>query len=176
MQIHLRYMLLVVAFLAASCSIIQHQLPSGYDQYRSNPLCEDGEILILRIGNLYPSDTVSVYLEDKLVLKNLSRGCLFPVDTGARKFGGHGEYHYDYLLVWGRNHNSIDVYNMKDPLKKKIKHVVVKDSLSIKVVHNKGDYKEIVIPKDNDSLIHFLFETIDDTVRVRTSDHLLYFM
>lgn len=175
MKIHFRHIPLVMAFLTASCSISQHKLPSSYDQFLSDSLCKDGQMLLLEIGNLYPSDTVCVYLENKIVLKNLYRGWPFPIDTGAKKYGGHGEYYYDFLLVWERNRNSINVYNMNDPLKKKIKHVVVRDSLSIKMVHNKGNHKEIVIPKDNDSLIRFLFEAIDDTVRVITSDHIHYF-
>lgn len=177
MKIHLRYMIFALVLLATGCSImIRHKLPSTYDQYRKNPLCKGGQVFLLEIGNLYSQDTVSVYIENKRVLKELYRGCMFPTDTGARRYGGHGEYYYDYLVVWEKNRNAVNVFNMKDPHKRLIKHVVVKDSLSIKVFHNKGDYKELTIPKDNDSIVHILFEAVNDTMRVITSDHILYFM
>jgi hypothetical protein len=131
---------------------------------------------MLQIGNLYSPDTVSLYIENKLVLEKLYRGCQFPTDTGAKRLGGHGEYSYDFLLVWEKNRNAINVFYLKDPHKRLIKRVNVKDSLSIKVVHNKGDFKQIMIPKDNDSFLHILFEPIDDTVRVLTFNHLLYSM
>lgn len=165
-------------FIGSSCSInIRSNLPSDYTElhYRvykglnnndklDKSLC-DGQLLMLQIARLSPKDTISVYINGKLVLKNITTQYPFPY-IDKEEYGGHGEHYYDFLLVKKTKGNKLFLVNLRDPKKKKIAAVSINDNLVICVVNERGEHKTLTIPKNND---HFLeirfFETTVDTLQ-----------
>ena len=172
------YFFLIMMFLGSRCSInIRNNLPSDYTElhyrvykYLNNnekidkSLC-DGQLLMLQVAQLTPKDTISVYINGKLVLKNITTDYPFPY-IDKKEYGGLGEHYYDFLLVKKTKGNKLFLVNLRDPKKKKIAAVSINDNLDICVVDEKGEHKTLSIPKNNDHFLEIRFsETDADTLQ-----------
>lgn len=174
------YYLLFLILLCASggCSInIRSKLPTNYTDlnykiekriknnvHLDESLCE-GQLMMLQIGCLYPTDTVSVSFNGKIVLKNITTDYPFPY-IDKEEYGGHGEHYYDFLLFRKTNGNTLLLMNLRDPKKKVIAQASVKDSLDIRVVYNNEPPKRISIPKTTDYFLEIrFFRSFVDTLQ-----------
>ena len=114
-------------------------------------LC-DGQLMMLQIGNMLPGDTVSVYINDIVLLENVTTDYPYPY-IDKEEYGGHGEHNYDFLLYKKKYGNTLLVVNLRDPQKNLIKQVKLKNDFHIKAIDGNGCQKEFAIPKN---LNHFL--------------------
>ena len=130
--------------MSSSCHMnTRTTLPSTFEELRTNGLFEDGRMSLLQIKNLLPGDTISLYVNEVLVLKEVTVNYPYPGYIDIEKWGGHGEYNFDFLL-WKRNHQIILV-NMEDPHKTIIKRILDKNTLIFKAVDERGEKKELMI-------------------------------
>lgn len=165
-------------FIGSSCSVnIRSNLPSDYTELHykvytglenndelDKSLCY-GQLLLLHIAQLTPEDTISVYMNGQLVIKNITTDYPFPY-IDKEEHGGHREHYYDFLLVKKTKGNKLFLVNLRDPKKKKIAAVSVNDNLDICVVDEKGEHKTLSIPKNNDHFLEIRFsETDADTLQ-----------
>lgn len=161
--VYLEFM--VMLLVVSGCStFIRSSLPTDYtdinhkvnkDIVNNDKLDKsfcDGQLMMLEIGWICPGDTVSVYMNDTIVIENITTDYSYPY-IDKEEYGGHGEHYYDFLLYKKKCSNKLFVVNLRDPQKKIIKQVKIKDSLRIKDINENGSQKEFVIPKD---LNHFL--------------------
>lgn len=168
-----RLLLMFFSILYSGCSSIRNELPVEYAQFYNNTLCDAGKIMFLQIGNLFPTDTVNVFFEGKNVLKNLTQDYPFPYIC-EKKYGGHNEYYYDFLII--KQDNSILITNFNDRKRKVIKRVPISGNLNIKVTCNHGFYREIEIPYEHNRFFAIYFKIYGDSIRVDTTNHIRWFM
>ena len=172
---------MLILFVGTSCSTyIINNLPTDYTAIHrkvskkiennkdlDKSLC-DGQLLMLQIGNMLPGDTVSVYINDIVLLENITTDYPYPYIC-KEEYGGHGEHDYDFLLYKKKCGNKLLVVNLNDPQKNLIKQVKLKNDFRIKAIDGKGCQKEFVIPKNLDHFleIRFLFfkDFYADTLR-----------
>lgn len=165
--------------LTAGCSVFERsKLPSDYttlhykickgikNNYRLDKSLCNGQLMMLHIGWLLPPDTISIYLNDKLVLDKITTDYPYPY-IDKEEYGGHGEHYYDFLLYRRLNSNTLLVMNLRDPKKKVLARVSLNDTLDIRVVDEKGDFKRMQIPENTDCFFEILFGKTSwvDTVR-----------
>lgn len=157
--------LVVMSLVLYSCSTyIRNKLPTDYTDINrkvnkdivnndklDKSLC-NGQLMMLHIGCVCPTDTVSVYINDTLIIGNITTNYPYPY-IDKEEYGGHGEHDYDFLLYKKKYGNKLLVINLRDPQKNVIKQVKFKDNFCIKAVNEKGCQKEFIIPKN---LNHFL--------------------
>lgn len=168
-----------VLSLTTGCSVfLRSKLPSDYttlhykickgikNNYRLDKSLCDGQLMMLHIGSLLPPDTISVYLNDKLVLDKITTDYSYPY-IDKEEYGGHGEHSYDFLLYRRLNNNALIVMNLRDPKKKVLARVSVNDTLDIRVVDEKGGFKRMQIPENTNCFFEILFGKTSwvDTVR-----------
>jgi len=163
------YLFLIMMITGSSCSVkIRGKLPSDYTElhYRvykglknndklDKSLC-DGQLLMLQIARLTPEDTISVYMNGKLVIKNITTDYPFPY-IDKKEYGGHGEHYYDFLLVKKANTNKFLLVNFRDPKKKILAKVPVYNNIFVGVVDEKGERRMLSIPKSNDHFLEIRF-------------------
>lgn len=165
MKTMLCLILMLALLVGSSCSTyIINNLPADYTAINrkvnkkiennkdlDKSLC-DGQLMMLQIGCMLVGDTVSVYINDTIVLENVTTDYPYPY-IDKKEYGGHGEHYYDFLLYKKRCGNKLLVVNLNDPQKNLIKQVKLKNDFHIKAIEGKGCQKEFVIPKN---LNHFL--------------------
>ncbi len=159
----------LMLFTVASCSVyLKGKMPMDYTDLHykvekrikdnsklDKSLC-DGQLMLLHIGRVCPNDTLSVYMNDKLVLNQITISYPYPyIDT--EEYGGHGEHYYDFLLLKKNNCNILLLMNLRDPEKKVLARVSAKDSLRIKVGDETGRVKSISIPQAVDHFLEIQF-------------------
>ncbi len=143
------YFIIILTMVAfSSCRMNDRMiLPSTLEELRTSSLFEGGCISLLQIIDLLPGDTISLYINEELVLKELTVNYPYPGYIDMEKWGGHGEYNFDFLL-WKRNHK-IKLVNMNDPHKKVIKQIQNKETLIFKAVDERGERNEVMILGNN---------------------------
>lgn len=140
--------LMLTMVMSSSCHMnTRTTLPSTFEELRTNSLFEDGRMSLLQIINLLPGDTISLYVNEVLVLKEVTVNYPYPGYIDIEEWGGHGEYYFDFLL-WKRNHK-IKLVNMNDPHKKVIKQIQNKETLIFKAVDERGERNEVMILGNN---------------------------
>ena len=126
------------------------------NNYRLDKSLCNGQLMMLHIGWLLPPDTISVYINDKLVLDKITTDYPYPY-IDEEKYGGHGEHFYDFFLYRRLNSNTLLVMNLRDPKKKVLARVSVNDTLDIRVVDEKGGFKRMQIPKTRTIFMKYYF-------------------
>ncbi len=163
------FLLLILIFIIGSCSTsFKSKLPTNYTdlshkvdkRIKNNPnldksLCE-GQLMMLQLGMLYPTDTVSLYINDELVFNKITTDFPYPY-IDKEEYGGHGAHYYDFLLVRQKNRDIVSVINLRDPQKETLAKVLIKDTFDICIVDEKERAKSIKIPKDIDHFIEIQF-------------------
>ena len=156
---------MLILLVGSSCSThIINNLPADYttinrkvnkdignNKNLDKSLC-NGQLMMLQLGCMLAGDTVSVYINDTIVLENVTIDYPYPY-IDKKEYGGHGEHYYDFLLYKKKCGNKLLVINLRDPQKNLIKQMKIKKDIRIKAFNGKGCQKEFVIPKD---LNHFL--------------------
>lgn len=100
-------------------------------KYKDNELYKENRVMILEVGDLLPEDTISVMLNGKLLIPNVTTSTPYPEYICPPKYGGHYEHDFWYLLVKSRNGKSLRVYNYEDPKKKSLGKVKTNNRLVI---------------------------------------------
>lgn len=152
-------MIIYMLSLASGCTTLsKSRWPATYDEVHyaytnKDKVFGEGQLMMLHIGWLFPEDTISVYIENQLVLENVTVSNPYPTDIAAEQFGGRGEYCFDYLLFKREHSQYLFLVNLNDPQKKVLNKVKVKGSMHIKAIDERGNQRGVEIPED---LNHFL--------------------
>lgn len=174
MKTMLYLIFMLTLLVGSSCSThIINNLPADYtainrkvnkdvgnNKNLDKSLC-DGQLMMLQLGCMLDGDTVSVYINDTLVLENVTIDYPYPY-IDKEEYGGHGEHCYDFLLYKKKCGNKLLVINLRDPQKNLIKQVKLKNDLHIIAIDGKGCQKEFVIPKNLDHFLEIRFLFFND--------------
>lgn len=171
------FMFMFVLLSASGCStLLKSKWPTTYSDINDADIHKDkllgtGQLMMLHIGSMLPGDTISVYIENQIVLENVTVSNPYPTSITSEQYGGHGEYCFDYLL-FKRNHSHyLSLVNLNDPRKKVINKVKVKGNIHIKAIDEKGNQRDIEISKDLNHFIEIQFLHYD-YLYVDTSYHI----
>ena len=128
-------------FLSSSgCStLFKSKWPTTYSEINyadihKEKLFGTGQLMMLHIGSILPEDTISVYIENQIVLENVTVSNSYPTSISTEQYGGHGEYCFDYLLFKKKHGHYLFVVNLNDPRKKVIKKVKAEGAIQIKAI------------------------------------------
>lgn len=168
-------LVLLIILLAINGCSFKKNFPINYYQINDNPLCLNGSILLLQVGNLQPADSVYIYINNKLIVPCITPKFPYPGYIDEENHGGHGETYYDFLLV--RKHNStLLVINMEDPKKMTLRRILIKNNIIIKAINQLGNNKVIDIPKDINHFLEIRFFVEGGNIYGDTLHHIQLFM
>ena len=152
---------LIVLCLAAlgvafpGCATYHRLLPCGYDGLRKLESYNSGNIFLLHVGQLTPSDSVSIFINSQEAVLYVSTNFPYPTEVYTNSQGEPNKCYYDFILT--KKKHIITLTTLKDPKKKILFSTKFKDTIDITVLNNYGDSKSFYIPENMHYFMSFRF-------------------
>ena len=152
-----KLIVLWAAFLVAfsGCATHQKSLPCNYDGLRELKSYNSGNIFLLHVGQLFPSDSVSIFINSQEAVRDVSTKFPYPTEVDTKLQGEPNKCYYDFILSIKKH--IITLTTLKDPKKKILFSTKFKDTIDITVRNNFGDSKSFYIPETRHYFMSFRF-------------------